>query len=505
MVAGMSGCRPAHAFNCGPVHCGPMPPGSDEQSSTSQPPAGGMQAFMNGIISPFMACWQPPVSACLSPTSPYGGWEPGVPPTPPNRYTNQATAGISRPHPNDVLCGRGGATNSHVGNLNFRCLVAANKDVYVTLTKKQKMLMARGIVNAVHNQDPSGRFMQKDASTGTWFDIGLPRSLEKTSQALREKTATDKPVTNSDHPPDDRDGSEAGSLASVESKLMSTPSTPTNSAPSSPLTTPKSRVSTAEAPAITIPEHLEAQFNPQYARRRLSFPKVPPAPHQSPQPYLPHFSPHRPPPPPPPPYYGVGSPYGPRPTHEPRAGTPPMSHDPRAGPPPMSPPPMSHDPRAGPPPMYPPHYMGYDRQGYGIPLRRSHAPPPGRLPPPQPYLRMVGPPPPPPPSGPPPGVITPDFGSPARREGAQVSPGRRQEWKRRRNSEGSASRLPDASSSSTLSQDMQNRLSLGQPDISSPSSVLQSRERRGSSPESEEMSGLAALSSAALLKLDENK
>lgn len=473
MVAGMSGCRPAHAFSWGP-----MSSHSDEQSTNAHSPGGGVQAFMHGIISPFMACWQPPVSACVSPMSPYGGSPPGVPSNSSSHYTHtqMPASMIKKPHPNDVLCGRGGATNSHVGNLNFRCLVGANKDIYVTLTKKQKMMMARAIVNAVHNQDPPGRFLQKDANTGMWFDIGIPRSLEKTSQALREKTASDKSSENLDQLPDDRDGSEAGSRI-PESKSMSDLSTPTNSAPSSPLTTPKSRVSTAEAPEITIPDHLEAQFNPRYARRKLSPPDIPPLAHPSPQqqqPYLPHFAPH-------PHSNGVEIVYGAR---------------------------QGIDPSAGSQPMYPPHYMGYDLREHGMPPQRSHRPPPGRLPPPQPYPHMMTsgqapPPPPPPPPRSPPGAITPEFGSPARRGGAQVSPGRRQEWKRRRNTEGSASRLPDVSSSSSLSYEMQNRLSLA-PEVASPSGVLQSRSRRGSSPEGD-MSGLAALSSAALLKLDEGR
>ena len=71
--------------------------------------------------------------------------------------------------------------------MHFRELVAANKKTYVSLTKKQKMLVARKIVETVHSTEPPGRFLAKDLDTGLWYDIGLPRSLEKTSQALREK------------------------------------------------------------------------------------------------------------------------------------------------------------------------------------------------------------------------------------------------------------------------------------------------------------------------------
>ena len=94
--------------------------------------------------------------------------------------------GILRPHPHDVLCGRGGGTNNHVGNSHWRMLVAANKQLYVTLPKRQKMLLSKSIVNAVRSQNPPGRFLQKDAKSNLWSDVGDQRAQEKTSQALRE-------------------------------------------------------------------------------------------------------------------------------------------------------------------------------------------------------------------------------------------------------------------------------------------------------------------------------
>jgi hypothetical protein len=65
-------------------------------------------------------------------------------------------------------------------------LVAANKQLYITLPKRQKMLLSRSIVNAVRSQNPPGRFLQKDGKTKLWFDVGDQRAQEKTSQALRE-------------------------------------------------------------------------------------------------------------------------------------------------------------------------------------------------------------------------------------------------------------------------------------------------------------------------------
>lgn len=86
-----------------------------------------------------------------------------------------------------VACkSKGGQSNSHPGNMQWRTLVAANKELYVSLPKKQKMLLSQSIVNAVRSQDPPGRFLGKDNKTETWHDVGDKRAQEKTSQALRE-------------------------------------------------------------------------------------------------------------------------------------------------------------------------------------------------------------------------------------------------------------------------------------------------------------------------------
>jgi hypothetical protein len=93
---------------------------------------------------------------------------------------------IPEPHPHDVLCGRGGGTNSFIGNQHWRMLVQSNKELYLALPKRQKMLLSLSIVQSIRSQDPPGRFLQKDAETNLWFDVGDQKAQEKTSQALRE-------------------------------------------------------------------------------------------------------------------------------------------------------------------------------------------------------------------------------------------------------------------------------------------------------------------------------
>lgn len=86
---------------------------------------------------------------------------------------------------NDVLCGRGGATNNHIGNRNFRKLVAQHQQAYLMARKRDKRDIAQRIVSIVRNN--GGRFLKRnDNSSEEWVDVGDKRACEKTSQALRE-------------------------------------------------------------------------------------------------------------------------------------------------------------------------------------------------------------------------------------------------------------------------------------------------------------------------------
>lgn len=86
--------------------------------------------------------------------------------------------------PHDVLLGRGGATNNHGGNHNFRLLVAANQAEYLKARKHEKVFIARRIVAEV--QSRGGKFLQSGFSKDRWEEVSDKRAQEKTSQALRE-------------------------------------------------------------------------------------------------------------------------------------------------------------------------------------------------------------------------------------------------------------------------------------------------------------------------------
>lgn len=93
---------------------------------------------------------------------------------------------VDKPGQHDVICGRGGGSNNHPGNVYWRILVKKSKPLYICSLKSHKMVVARSVVEMVRKRVPSGSFLEKNLKTGKWEEIGERRAIEKTSQALRE-------------------------------------------------------------------------------------------------------------------------------------------------------------------------------------------------------------------------------------------------------------------------------------------------------------------------------
>lgn len=85
---------------------------------------------------------------------------------------------------NDVLCGRGGGTNSQMGNRRFRALVRDFQPTYLMAKRREKPKMARSVVLIVRNR--GGRFLRQDDTDGRLYEVGDEKAEAKTSQALRE-------------------------------------------------------------------------------------------------------------------------------------------------------------------------------------------------------------------------------------------------------------------------------------------------------------------------------
>jgi hypothetical protein len=94
---------------------------------------------------------------------------------------------ITKPREFDVLCGRGGLINKHPGNIAYRRVVDYNKPYYQNVHKKHRILVSQSIVQTILNN--GGRFLILGSRGGTsWIEIGFKRAVQKTSQALRERT-----------------------------------------------------------------------------------------------------------------------------------------------------------------------------------------------------------------------------------------------------------------------------------------------------------------------------
>jgi hypothetical protein len=103
-----------------------------------------------------------------------------------------STIPVEEPTDFDVLFGRGGMTNSHIGNKRFRDIISLHRPDYVRAIKIEKPNVARRIVAAIRGGDPPGRFMKRNPDDLMWYDVGNRHATEKTSQALREKSQLEK-------------------------------------------------------------------------------------------------------------------------------------------------------------------------------------------------------------------------------------------------------------------------------------------------------------------------
>eukprot|EP00816_Leptocylindrus_hargravesii_P005774 CAMPEP_0196806910 /NCGR_PEP_ID=MMETSP1362-20130617/6835_1 /TAXON_ID=163516 /ORGANISM="Leptocylindrus danicus, Strain CCMP1856" /LENGTH=605 /DNA_ID=CAMNT_0042180599 /DNA_START=312 /DNA_END=2129 /DNA_ORIENTATION=+ len=86
----------------------------------------------------------------------------------------------------DVLCGRGGGTNSWIGNRRYRAVVQSYQPTYLKAKRKEKPMLAREIVCVIRSQ--GGRFLKKSGNSNStaYEDIGDHKAEAKTAQALRE-------------------------------------------------------------------------------------------------------------------------------------------------------------------------------------------------------------------------------------------------------------------------------------------------------------------------------
>lgn len=209
----------------------------------------------------------------------------------------------------DVLCGRGGGTNSQMGNRRYRALVRDFQPTYLMAKRREKPLMARSVVLVVRKR--GGRFLRRDDTDGRLYEVGDEKAEAKTSQALREglDVRATKTAANTLLGTENKKKKQAADAAPIVP--IKKEGAATGAKPVIQFERPKS---TSKAAA---PIHMPAKPPIRYAADRPTSLGAPPPPH----PYPPH-GPSRyyppgpypyPPPyghyacPPPPPGYGVYS------------------------------------------------------------------------------------------------------------------------------------------------------------------------------------------------------
>jgi len=106
---------------------------------------------------------------------------------------SRPSEGFRNPDAADVLCGRGGGINNHIGNVNFRKMINDRKQEYsVARNKAEKSAIAQEVIDAVWAA--GGRFLQRAekaelgtvGTEGIWVEVELEKAIAKTGQALRE-------------------------------------------------------------------------------------------------------------------------------------------------------------------------------------------------------------------------------------------------------------------------------------------------------------------------------
>jgi hypothetical protein len=190
---------------------------------------------------------------------------------PPLRHPSDT---VHKVEPTDVLCGRGGETNHHPGNIQYRLLVKAFQPLYVSAKRREKPLIAQCIVYSV--RQVGGRFLKR-VNEKEWQDVGNTKAREKTSQALREGAPElrgetvqklKKQMLAPGAPPPPPPAMTYGQMASVEATLLSAFLTPLQQALSrSVVVTPPTQLPVAASAMAPAPA-TAAQNNASDCRKR---------------------------------------------------------------------------------------------------------------------------------------------------------------------------------------------------------------------------------------------
>jgi len=104
---------------------------------------------------------------------------------PSTKTRNQKKSRITvEPGPDDCLCGRGGRSNHHPGNVFFRQEILKYRERYEQSSKEEKYNISEIVVDSLNSKGV--RFLRENEEGG-WFEISHNDARKKVSQALRER------------------------------------------------------------------------------------------------------------------------------------------------------------------------------------------------------------------------------------------------------------------------------------------------------------------------------
>jgi hypothetical protein len=96
------------------------------------------------------------------------------------------------PSDSDVVCGKGKASYTHIGNQTFRTLVEANLPRYIlSASRNEKSAVAAELAQVIRQN--GGGFVKIDPVTGLWFEVGDLAAKEKVAQTMREMALKNDP------------------------------------------------------------------------------------------------------------------------------------------------------------------------------------------------------------------------------------------------------------------------------------------------------------------------
>ena len=103
-----------------------------------------------------------------------------------NDSANEIRVEITNPNCNDVLGGRGKASNAWKGNIFFRELVNQYKIKYILSNRTEKINITMRVYDDIQGLSPRGRFLDYNSITNTWYEASNERAIRRVRQTLRE-------------------------------------------------------------------------------------------------------------------------------------------------------------------------------------------------------------------------------------------------------------------------------------------------------------------------------